>query len=74
MIKVWRGAERVDVSGVERTSVDCLNLPELCGGSRHLAQMLKEYGDTDKRDLKRLVDRGKNVCVRRGLEATRLPG
>lgn len=55
VIKVWRGAERVDVSGVERTLIDCLNVPELCGGSRHLAQMLREYGDSDKKDLKRLI-------------------
>lgn len=55
VVTVWRGAERVDVSSAERTLIDCLNAPELCGGSRHLAQILREYGDSDKKDLKRLL-------------------
>lgn len=55
VVKVWRGAERVDVSSPERTLIDCLNAPELGGGGRHLAQMLREYGESDKMDLKRLL-------------------
>jgi predicted transcriptional regulator of viral defense system len=38
--QVWRGAERVAVSGPERTIVDGLRSPEICGGIRHMAGML----------------------------------
>jgi predicted transcriptional regulator of viral defense system len=55
IVQVWRGAEQVPISGAERTLVDCLDAPELCGGVRHLAQMLGEYGDSRKRDLPRLL-------------------
>ncbi len=51
----WRGAERVGVSGPERTLVDCLRDPELCGGARHLAQLLHAYGESPKRDFERLA-------------------
>jgi predicted transcriptional regulator of viral defense system len=52
---VWRGAERVGVSGLDRTLVDCLRNPELCGGVRHLAQLLQTYGESPKRDFERLA-------------------
>ena len=52
---VWRGAERVGVSGPERTLVDCLRTPELCGGVRHLAQLLQAYGELPKHDFERLA-------------------
>ncbi|MBI4543713.1 MAG: type IV toxin-antitoxin system AbiEi family antitoxin domain-containing protein [Gemmatimonadetes bacterium] len=52
---VWRGAERVLVSSRERTIVDCLRNPELCGGIRHLADMLEEYGRAPERDFKKLL-------------------
>ena len=55
VIKVWRGAERIDVSSAERTLVDCLCTPELGGGTRHLAQMLREYLESDKKDVNRLI-------------------
>lgn len=55
VVKVWRGTERVEVSGPERTLIDCLSAPELCGGTRHLAQMLREYAESDKKDLPRLL-------------------
>lgn len=55
VIKVWRGAERIDVSSAERTLVDCLCTPELGGGTRHVAQMLREYLESDKKDVDRLV-------------------
>ena len=55
IVTVWRGSERVPVSGPERTLLDCLRAPQLCGGVRHLAQLLREYGESDRRDLARLV-------------------
>jgi predicted transcriptional regulator of viral defense system len=55
VIQVWRGSERVAVSGPERTLIDCLSAPELCGGVRHLVQLLGEYGESEKKDFSRLV-------------------
>lgn len=52
---VWRGAERVSVSGPERTLVDCLRNPELGGGIRHLAQILGAYGESADHDFERLA-------------------
>jgi predicted ABC-type ATPase/predicted transcriptional regulator of viral defense system len=62
----WRGKERVAVSGLERTVIDCLRNPELCGGARHLAQILQAYGESPKHDFARLVEIGRHV----GLGAT----
>ena len=56
VVKVWRGAERVDVSGPERTLVDCLAAPELCGGVRHLAQILRAYGESERKNFNVLVE------------------
>lgn len=55
IVLAWRGAERVSVSSAERTLVDGLQDPELCGGVRHLAQMLREYGESDTPDFDRLA-------------------
>lgn len=55
VVTVWRGSERVPVSSPERTLVDCLGAPELCGGIRHLAQLLQEYKETDKSNILRLL-------------------
>ncbi len=52
---VWRGKERVPVSSRERTIVDGLRHPELCGGIRHLADVMREYGEARERDLTKLV-------------------
>ncbi len=41
VVKVWRGPERVDVSGLERTILDGLRNPELVGGGRHLVQVFR---------------------------------
>ena len=62
VVTVWRGTERVAVSGAERTLVDCLAAPELCGGSRHLAQMLREYQDSDKKNFARLLTVAQKVA------------
>ncbi|MCI0723044.1 MAG: hypothetical protein L0338_29395 [Acidobacteria bacterium] len=52
---VWRGAERVSVSGRERTIVDGLRSPEICGGMRHLADIMREYGASKDCDFRRLA-------------------
>ena len=53
--KVWRGRERVDISGLERTILDALRNPELVGGGRHLVQILRAYGEHDRHDFRRLL-------------------
>jgi predicted transcriptional regulator of viral defense system len=62
VLTVWRGAERVGVSGLERTLVDCLRNPELCGGTRHLVQVLQAYGESPKHDFERLVTIGRQAA------------
>ncbi len=58
---VWRGAERVPVSDRERTIVDCLRCPELCGGIRTLVDIMREYESSPERDFKRLAEVAKEV-------------
>ena len=53
---IWRGTERVPVSDRECTIVDCLRHPELCGGVRHLADIMREYGSSAERDFTKLLD------------------
>lgn len=62
VVTVWRGAERVGVSGLERTLVDCLRNPELCGGARHLVQVLQAYGESPKHDFDRLMAIGRQAA------------
>jgi predicted transcriptional regulator of viral defense system len=62
VVTVWRGAERVAVSGLERTLVDCLRNPELCGGARHLVQVLHAYGESPKHDFDRLIAIGRQTA------------
>jgi predicted transcriptional regulator of viral defense system len=54
-VLVWRGAERVAVSDRERTLVDGLRQPALCGGFRHVVQMMSAYGDAKERDIDKLI-------------------
>jgi predicted transcriptional regulator of viral defense system len=56
VVKVWRGPERVNVSGLERTILDGLRDPELVGGGRHLVQILRAYREHRQSDLDRLLD------------------
>lgn len=56
VVKVWRGPERVDVSGLERTIVDGLRNPELVGGGRHLVQILCAYEEHKQRNFGLLLD------------------
>ena len=53
---VWRGSERVLVSDRERTIIDCLRNPELCGGIRHTAQVMREYGSSKEHNLRKLIE------------------
>jgi predicted transcriptional regulator of viral defense system len=54
--KVWRGPEQVLVSSRERTLADCLRNPELCGGTRTLFQMLREYVTGPEFNRENLLD------------------
>src|SRR5205085_4535800 len=56
VVKVWRGPERVDVAGLERTILDGLRNPELVGGGRHLVQILRAYGEHQQSNFARLLD------------------
>jgi predicted transcriptional regulator of viral defense system len=53
---IWRGSQQVLVSGRERTIVDCLRNPELCGGIRSLFAMLLEYTRSHEFDPRKLLD------------------
>ncbi len=55
VVAIWRGRDRVHVSDRERTLVDCLRDPELAGGIRHLADMMREYATWPEHDFKRLA-------------------
>lgn len=59
---VWRGTERVPVSDRERTIVDCLRHPGLCGGVRHLADIMRQYGESTERDFRKLVHTAKGFA------------
>lgn len=52
---VWRGPERMAVSDRERTIVDALRHPELCGGIRHLVDIMREYGSHAERNFVKLA-------------------
>jgi predicted transcriptional regulator of viral defense system len=52
---VWRASKRVPVSDRERTIVDCLRHPALCGGIRHLVHIMTEYGSSQERDVQKLA-------------------
>lgn len=54
-VAIWRGSLRVPVSSRERTLVDCLRHPQLCGGIRHLAGMMRAYQNVREHDFDKLV-------------------
>jgi predicted transcriptional regulator of viral defense system len=60
-VQAWRGRERVPVSDLERTIVDCLRHPELCGGIRHLVHIMDIYGSGRERDLQKLAQVAREV-------------
>jgi predicted transcriptional regulator of viral defense system len=51
----WRGRVRVSISDRERTIIDGLRYPEICGGVRHLADMMREYGGHREKDFAKLA-------------------
>ncbi|HYB73107.1 MAG TPA: type IV toxin-antitoxin system AbiEi family antitoxin [Candidatus Sulfotelmatobacter sp.] len=67
---VWRGSERVPVSDRERTIVDCLRHPELCGGVRHLVDVMREYGGQAERNFAKLASTAREAAS--GAAAKRL--
>src|SRR3990172_4582865 len=54
---VWRGREKVLVSGRELTLADALASPAWIGGVRHLADVLAVYHDSSHWQPKKLVER-----------------
>lgn len=52
---VWRGAERVPLSDRERTIVDGLRHPALCGGVRHFADMMHAYGRSNEHNFEKFL-------------------
>jgi predicted transcriptional regulator of viral defense system len=59
---VWRGPERVPVSSPERTIVDCLRHPELCGGIRNVTDLMREYGGRKDKRFDVLVAEAERVA------------
>ncbi|HEX9200388.1 MAG TPA: type IV toxin-antitoxin system AbiEi family antitoxin [Acidobacteriaceae bacterium] len=54
-VSVWRGPITVEVSSRERTIVDGLRTPQLCGGIRHLAHMMSVYWELPDKDPERVL-------------------
>jgi predicted transcriptional regulator of viral defense system len=54
-VPIWRGSTTVPVSSKERTIVDGLRTPQLCGGIRHLAHMMNVYWELPDRDIETLL-------------------
>lgn len=53
---VWRGAVKVMVSDPSKTMVDMLSEPQLGGGIRCVQDMLRNYLDSDTKNLDLLLD------------------
>jgi predicted transcriptional regulator of viral defense system len=56
---VWRGPTKVSISSRERTIIDGLRTPQLCGGIRHLAHIMNAYWEFPDRDLDKLLKEAK---------------
>ncbi|MGA2084035.1 MAG: type IV toxin-antitoxin system AbiEi family antitoxin [Terracidiphilus sp.] len=54
-VSIWRGSTTVLVSSRERTIVDCLRAPQLCGGIRHLAHMMNVYWELPEKNMEKLL-------------------
>jgi predicted transcriptional regulator of viral defense system len=57
-VPVLRDGFTVMISSRERTLVDCFRHPELCGGIRHLASMMRAYAKLPEYDFRKLIDEG----------------
>jgi predicted transcriptional regulator of viral defense system len=53
---LWRRQTQVQVSDPSRTLVDLLNYPDLGGGMRHVAQVLREYVESSHKDVAKLLE------------------
>ena len=53
---VWRGSVKVLISDPSRTMVDMLSDPQLGGGIRCVQDMLRNYLESDAKNLEQLVD------------------
>jgi predicted transcriptional regulator of viral defense system len=58
---VWRGQVKVNVSDPTRTILDMLNDPQLGGGLRSAVDMFRNYLNSEKKDLKLLIDYGEQL-------------
>ena len=56
LVKVWRGSSEVLVSSKERTIVDCLTFPELCGGVQHLASIMSNYAGSLEHNYSEIIN------------------
>lgn len=56
LVKVWRGSSEVLVSSKERTIVDCLTFPELCGGVQHLASIMSNYASSSEHNYLEIIN------------------
>ena len=54
-VSIWRGPTTVPVSSRERTIVDGLRTPQLCGGIRHLAHMMNVYWELPEKNMEKLL-------------------
>ena len=53
---VWRGPVKVNVSDATRTVLDLLGDPQLGGGLRSMVDMFRNYLNSEKKDLKLLLE------------------
>ena len=57
----WVGKAKVSVSDPTRTLVDVLDEPRLGGGVRHIAEMLRNYFESEHKDERLLISYGKRL-------------
>jgi len=53
---VWRGSSRISVSDPSRTLVDLLDDPNIGGGIRHVAEIVRTYFDSELRNDRLLLE------------------
>ena len=53
---IWLSNVKVNISDPSRTLVDMLMFPEYCGGVRFIADVLKNYFNSDLKDTDKLID------------------
>ncbi|MBI2410273.1 MAG: hypothetical protein HYV32_00050 [Candidatus Kerfeldbacteria bacterium] len=58
-VSIWRGSEQINVSDREQTILDCLRNPELCGGIRHLSDIMLSYKENKEHNFPALLAKAK---------------